>query len=66
MKYNYSKEHIKTADDFIERIASKSSITRRKYTIRCGTVQIMAEQWLQEGLASHRIAVEHQSNRTEE
>jgi len=61
MKYNYAKKYIKTADDFIDKIASKSSITRRKYGIRCENVQLPAEQWLKEALASHRISIEDQS-----
>ncbi len=58
MKYNYAKSRIKTAEIFIKKIASKSSITRKKYLIRCGSVIIPARQWLERALASHRISVE--------
>ena len=54
MKYKHAGKHIKTADDFIEKIASKSSITRRKYAVQCTGVELSAEQWLKQALASHR------------
>jgi len=46
MKYNYVRKRIKTADDFIEKIATKSSITRRKYKVRCGGEEFLTEKWL--------------------
>ena len=33
-KWQRGKKHVKTADDFIEKIASKSSISGKPYTIR--------------------------------
>jgi len=58
MKYNHVKRRIKTARDFIEKIASKSSLTRRAYKIRCeGKQQVPAQQWLKEALETHRITV---------
>lgn len=35
MKYNYAKSRIKTAEQFIEYIASRSSISGRAYQISC-------------------------------
>lgn len=58
MKYNYAKSRIKTAEIFINKIASKSSITRNKYLIRCGSVTIPARLWLEQALATHRVSVE--------
>ena len=60
MKYSHVKKRIKTADDFIDKIASQSSITRRQYKIRCGGVQIPARQWLRDALESRRISAESQ------
>ncbi len=60
MKYNHVKKRIKTADDFIDKIASQSSITRRKYEIRCEGVQSPAGKWLRGVLESRRISVENQ------
>ena len=34
-KYDYFKDDIKTAEDFIRTSASKSTMTRRAYTIEC-------------------------------
>ncbi len=59
MKYSHVKKRIKTADDFIDKIASQSSITRRKYEIRCDGVQLPARQWLRQALESHRISAEN-------
>jgi len=58
MKYNHVKKRIKTAEIFIDKIASQSSLTRRAYTIRCeGRQQIPAQQWLQKALEAHRTRV---------
>jgi hypothetical protein len=60
MKYSHVKKRIKTADDFIDKIASQSSITRRQYKIGCDGVQIPARQWLRQALESFRISAENQ------
>ncbi len=60
MKYNHVKKRIKTADVFIKKIASKSSITRRKYQVRCRGEKFPTEQWLEQALASYRISAGHQ------
>lgn len=57
MKYNHVKRRIKTAEDFIDKIASKSSLSRRPYKVRCTGVQLSTKQWLQEALASHRVSI---------
>jgi len=54
MKYNHVKSRITTAEDFINKIASKSSLSRRKYQIRCGENQLPTEVWLKQALAFHR------------
>jgi hypothetical protein len=58
MKYNYVRNRIKTADDFIGKIATKSSITRRKYKVRCAGEEFLTEKWLKDALAAHRESVE--------
>lgn len=60
MKYNHVKKRIKTADVFIKKIASKSSITRRKYQVHCRGEQFPTEQWLERALASYRISAGYQ------
>lgn len=54
MKYNYAKGRIKTAEDFIDKIASKSSLSRKPYTVHCGEVQTPSKEWLGKALAAHR------------
>jgi len=54
MKYNHAKHRIKTAEDFIENIASKSSLSRKPYKVHCGEEEIASKQWLENVLAVHR------------
>lgn len=56
MKYNHVKGRIKTADVFIEKIASKSSFTGRPYQVLCGSVTIPTKLWLQKALAADRAS----------
>jgi uncharacterized protein DUF5329 len=54
MKYNHAKRRIKTAEDFIDKIASKSSLSRKPYIVHCGEEKIGSKQWLENVLAVHR------------
>jgi Family of unknown function (DUF5329) len=56
MKYNHVKKRIQTAEDFIDKIASKSSLSRRQYTVRCNEVIFPTKRWLEEALVSHRTS----------
>jgi len=58
MKYNYAKRRIKTAEDFIDKIASKSSLSRKIYKVQCGNEIMPSEQWLYHALAAHREIME--------
>ncbi|MEA3230674.1 MAG: DUF5329 domain-containing protein [Thermodesulfobacteriota bacterium] len=60
MKYNHVKRRIKTAEDFIDKIASKSSLSGRQYEVRCDGIKLQTSQWLRESLASYRVSVENQ------
>lgn len=53
-KYNHVKSRIKTADVFIEKIASKSSISKKPYEVRCDTELLNAGDWLSGALQTHR------------
>jgi len=53
-KYNYAKSHIKTAEDFITRIASRSSMSKKQYYVLCEGKELPVEKWLTDALASHR------------
>lgn len=57
MKYRYllNKGLITNTEDFIERAASKSSISGRPYQVRCGAGdQVASERWLKEELQRYR------------
>ncbi len=58
MKYNHVERRIKTAEDFIDKIASKSSLSGRRYEVRCDGVTLQTSQWLREALASCRVSAE--------
>lgn len=45
-KYDYLKNRIDSAEQFILYGASKSSITGEKYTVTCDGVSLPSEQWL--------------------
>jgi hypothetical protein len=57
-KYNHVRSRIKTAEDFIVKIASKSSLSGRLYEVRCANEQLPTKQWLRKALASHRVLAE--------
>ena len=58
MKYNHVKDRIKSAEAFIDKIASKSSFTGRQYEALCDGVKLSTEDWLEEALASYRASKE--------
>jgi hypothetical protein len=52
-----AKDLIKTADDFIDKAATRSSLSGREYSIQCeGRDQMPARQWLTERLRSRRLS----------
>ena len=59
LRYKYEMlaagHQINTAEDFIEKAASKSSLSGRPYAIRCnGGVPVATNQWLREMLTLYR------------
>ena len=57
MKYERAGKRISSAEDFIKRIASKSSLSGRPYTIQCeGGAPEPTGEWLSEQLAEFRTA----------
>ena len=54
-KYNYYKEQIITAEDFIQYSATKSSITGKPYTVICNGVRSNSSDWLNAELDKVRI-----------
>ncbi len=50
-----ANNQIKTAEDFIEKAASNSSISGRPYQIKCGSgTAILTSQWFSEALSRYR------------
>lgn len=58
MKYNYAKRRIKTAEDFINKLASKSSLSRKAYSVKCGEVETLSKKWLEDALQTHRLGAD--------
>jgi len=57
MKYRRVRRWIDDADEFIERIASGSSISGRPYLVRCpGQPEQPSGTWLGQELTQHREA----------
>ena len=62
LRYKYERlaasDRIDTAEDFIEKAATKSSLSGRPYEVRCrGGETLTSNQWLREELARHRTCV---------
>ena len=45
-KYEYARNRIKTAEDFIQGVASKSSMSGKSYKIRCKDQTMLCADWL--------------------
>jgi len=61
LRYKYenlaAKDLIRDTDDFIERAATKSSLSGQNYAIKCeGLAEVSSRQWLIDVLASYRLA----------
>ncbi|UCG71392.1 MAG: DUF5329 domain-containing protein [Chromatiales bacterium] len=57
MKYDRAGSRVKGAEQFIDRIASKSSLSGRPYTIQCGDGEpYPTKRWLTERLAEYQAA----------
>jgi hypothetical protein len=45
-KYEYARSRIKTTEDFIQGVASKSSISGKPYKVRCNDQIMPCADWL--------------------
>jgi len=54
LKYKRGKRYFNTAEQFIDRLASESSWTGKKYKINCGGEISESGVWLHEALNKHR------------
>ena len=53
-KYEYYREDIRSAEDFIALAASKSAMSGKPYLVQCGAAQATAAEWLSQELSSFR------------
>ena len=57
MKYRRAKRYAPTTEKFIERLASKSSMSKKPYLIECNDQQrVPSGQWLTDLLSEYRAA----------
>ncbi|MCX2979348.1 hypothetical protein EYC98_00550 [Halieaceae bacterium IMCC14734] len=54
LKYRRGKRWVDTAEQFIDRLASSSSLSKKPYTITCAGKDSTAASWLHAELASYR------------
>ncbi|KZX58514.1 hypothetical protein A3709_18510 [Halioglobus sp. HI00S01] len=54
LKYRRGGKYVNNADQFIDRLASESSWTGKKYTVTCDGVTEPSGEWLHRALDEHR------------
>ncbi len=54
LKYRRGLRYIDSAEDFINRLASKSSWTGKPYTVQCGETSLSSQRWLEQALSAYR------------
>ncbi len=55
MKYRVGKRYAPTSEKFIERLASKSSLSRKLYYVECkGEEKMLSGDWLMQRLGEYR------------
>jgi hypothetical protein len=55
-KYDYAKRWVSSAEQFIERIATKSSISGNRYQVRCQGKLLYTGDWLKQELEGYRAS----------
>ena len=60
LKYSFLKDSLGGTEDFIEKAASRSSLSGQSYQVRCGrTTPVPSAGWLREELMRFRAAASH-------
>lgn len=62
LKYKRGKRYFNTAEQFIDRLASESSWTGKKYTINCGGEIQESGVWLHTALKEYRDQADQQAS----
>jgi hypothetical protein len=55
MKYEHDRRHIKSAEQFIDRLASASSLSGQPYVVSCGGETQTSREWLNEALVIYHL-----------
>lgn len=55
-KLDVARPMLSTADQFIDYVATGSSMTGQPYKVRCGTRELTSREWLRAELERHRSA----------
>jgi len=53
-KYDYLKRQIRATEDFINTVASRSSMTGEPYRVRCSGREILSAEWFTRELIRYR------------
>ena len=56
LKYGRIKRRVKTTEQFIEYVATRSSMTGRRYTMRCEGSELPTGEWLTSELGQYRAS----------
>ncbi len=54
-KYEQDKRHIDSAEAFIDRVASASSLSGQPYVVSCGGQTQTSRDWLNEALVTYQV-----------
>ena len=63
LKYEGDQRHVQSAELFIERVGTKSTLTGNPYTVNCGGQAQTSREWLHRELASYRNLSDPYRNR---
>jgi hypothetical protein len=55
LKYRRGKKYVNSAEQYIDRLASKSSWSGEQYTVTCDGQSLTSKAWLHEALREHRL-----------
>ncbi len=54
MKYDHVRSRVRTAEDFIDHAATRSSMSGKPYRVQCGNKTLLCADWLRAELARRR------------
>ena len=54
MKYGYVRRRLRSTEEFIDKVATQSSLSGKQYAVRCGEAVETSQQWLIHELRNYR------------